>query len=109
MSPDKICFPGGQGGSGVYYSKEREILAAVEVRVREAPIDLWLFGFILVLGWVLLALTWDHWIAWAQSHYDRENWERQLETQKFMSFASAGLIACAFFVAAFRRGRTGRL
>src|SRR5262249_20631902 len=25
--------------------------------------------------------------------YDRENWERQLETQKFMSFASAGLLA----------------
>src|SRR5262249_18972200 len=40
MSPDKICFPGGQGGSGVYYSKEREILAAVEVRVREAPTSL---------------------------------------------------------------------
>src|SRR5213080_1464956 len=25
ISPDRICFPGGQGGSGNYYSKEREI------------------------------------------------------------------------------------
>jgi hypothetical protein len=108
-SPDRICFPGGQGGSGIYYSKEREILNSVGVRIREAPIDLWLFGFVLVLGWILLALTWDHWIAWAQSHYDKESWERQLETQKFTSFVTGAVVACAFFVAAFRRGRTGRL
>ena len=35
-----VVRAGGQGGSGVYYSKEREILAAVEVRVREAPTSL---------------------------------------------------------------------
>ena len=90
-------------------TRRKEKYTTVEVRIREAPIDLWLFGFVLVLGWILLALTWDHWIAWAQSHYHNENWERQLEAQKFTSFTTAGLIACAFFVAAFRRGKTGRL
>jgi hypothetical protein len=109
ISPDRICFPGGQGGSGIYYSKEREILGAVGVRIREAPIDLWLFGFVLLLGWILVAVTWDHWVAWAQSHYHDQNWERQLETQKFTSFITGGFIACMFFIAAFHRGRTGRL
>ena len=50
-----ICFPGGQGGAGIYYSKEREILNSVGLRVREeVPIDLWLLGISLALGWLVL-------------------------------------------------------
>src|SRR5262245_57874656 len=41
---NRIYFAGEQGGSGVY-SKEREILASVGLRIRETPIDFWLFGF----------------------------------------------------------------
>ena len=109
LKGQRVCFPGEQEGSGIYYSKEREILSSVGVRIRETPVDLWLFGLVLVLSWVLLALTWDHWLAWAQSHYEQQNWQSQLETQKFTSFIMGGILACAFFVAAFRRPRTGRL
>ncbi len=88
----------------------REILTSVGVRIRETPIDLWLFGLVLVLSWILLLLTWDHWAAWMQSYYEaQEILEKQLEMQMFTAAISGSLMVCALFVAAFRRRRTGRL
>ena len=110
LTPERVCFPGEQEGSGIYYSKEREILTSVGVRIRETPIDLWLFGLVLVLSWILLLLTWDHWAAWMQSYYEaQEILEKQLEMQMFTAAISGSLMVCALFVAAFRRRRTGRL
>jgi hypothetical protein len=42
LGADRIWFPGWQDGDGAY-QKEREIFGSVELRVREAPIDLWVF------------------------------------------------------------------
>jgi hypothetical protein len=115
LTPERVCFPGEQEGPGIYYSKEREILSSVGVRIRETPIDLWLLGLVLVLSWTLFLLTWDHQVAWMQSHlgpqspYQREVLEKQLEMQMFVTSISGSLMVCALFVAAFRRKRTGRL
>ena len=55
--PNRICFPGGQGGSGAYL-KEKEILASVGLYVREMPIDLWLLGVSLAVGILFLLFGW---------------------------------------------------
>ena len=116
LKPQRVCFPGEQDGPGIYYSKEREILSSVGVRVRETPIDLWLLGLVLVLGWILYLLTFDHQVAWAQSFvkpqleaHQREIFEKQLEMQNFYAAISGTVMACAVFFAAFRRRRAGRL
>jgi hypothetical protein len=39
----RLCFPGGQSGSGAY-SKEKELLARFDLVVRERPVDVFLFA-----------------------------------------------------------------
>jgi hypothetical protein len=102
-NPDRICFPGGQGGSGTY-SEERDIFASVGLHAREAPIDLWILGVGFALFQLLLLLTWDRWIAWTRLHSPAG--ESQLLIQEILQVV---LFVGLFFVAALRRGRTGRL
>src|SRR6266446_4006712 len=109
INPDGICFPGSQEGA-VYYSKEREILDSVGLRVREVPIDLWLLGISLVLGWLVVLVSWNHWIAFMQSLYpDKENLANQMFIQGIMQSIMSVLFVSAFFVSAVRRRRTGRV
>jgi uncharacterized membrane protein (DUF2068 family) len=79
------------------------------VRIRETPIDLWLFGFALVLSWILDLLTWDRWIAWLQSQahfpFEKALFEKPDVTQMIITL----IMVCALLVVAFRRRRTGRL
>jgi hypothetical protein len=114
--PDRLCFPGGQGGSGIY-SKEREILDGVGLRLREAPIDLWIFAVVFALGNFIAVLAWDHLIAWSewwsewmQSSLNPDmkipfGGENQLLIQVILQ---AVLFVVLFFVASLRRGRAGR-
>src|SRR5262249_39233899 len=67
---DRICFPGEQAGPGVYYSKEREILSSVGLRVREVPIDLWLLGIVWLIGVLLMPLLWGHMQAQFRSQFE---------------------------------------
>jgi hypothetical protein len=109
INPDGICFPGSQGGA-VYYSKEREILDSVGLRVREVPIDLWLLGISLVLGWLVVLVSWNHWVAFMQSLYpDKENLANQMFIQGITQSIISVLFVSAFFVSAVRRRRTGRV
>ena len=57
LGADRIWFPGLQDGSGAY-QKEKEIFGSVEIRVREAPIDLWVLGILMLISWAVLFLTW---------------------------------------------------
>jgi hypothetical protein len=108
-NPDRICFPGGQGGSGVY-SEEREILSAVGLHVREAPVDLWFSGVAIALGYVLVLINWNRYIAWVQSSFDPSADIQTSESQILIQLiVQAGIFAGAFLVAALRRGKTGRL
>jgi hypothetical protein len=70
LGADPIWFPGWQDGDGAY-QKEREIFGSVELRVREAPIDLWVYGILMLISYALLFLTLDETIAWWQSWWSR--------------------------------------
>jgi hypothetical protein len=129
-SPDRICFPGGQGGFGIY-AKEREILETVGVQVKEAPIDLWIFWVVLALSCLLFLLNWSHVLAsyqsflelegsWMASFYPEEQrqifmdiYQKQMPaTIKSMTLWSVLSISClcaVLLVATFRRRRTGRI
>jgi hypothetical protein len=107
--PRRICFPGGQGGSGAY-SKEKEILGSVGLHAREAPIDLWLLAFAALLGVIGQLLIWDDYIAWMQAQYQNlglgsEQWETLLAVDMIVIYA---LLFALIFVAAVRRRKTGR-
>ena len=107
---DGICFPGDQGGSGIYYSKEREILTSVGVRVREVPIDLWLLAISVALAGLVVLLSWKLWIAWFQSLYpDQETLEDRMRIQGITQLIIWVLLVSVLFVAAVRRKRTGRV
>jgi len=107
---DGICFPGDQGGSGIYYSKEREILTSVGVRVREVPIDLWLLANSVALAGLVVLLSWKLWIAWFQSLYpDQETLEDRMRIQGITQLIIWVLLVSVLFVAAVRRKRTGRV
>lgn len=107
---DRICFPGEQEGSGVYYSKEKEILESVGLRVREAPIDLWLSGISLALGLIATLLSWKQQIAFMQSlSPNKESLENQALFQGIMQAMITVLFVTVLFVAAIRRKRTGRI
>ena len=67
-TPDRICFPGGQGGSGAYL-KEQEILGGVGLHAREAPIDLWLLAAVTVFSGLLLLLSSDTLMVWMRDSY----------------------------------------
>ena len=123
---DRICFPGGQGGSGAYL-KEQEILGGVGLHAREAPIDLWLFVAAIVISGLLMLLSYDAVIAWMRDNYvwsmkigirdlDQELERRlasQYESQLRSVFPLEMTISYLFFVgsaciALLRRRRTGR-
>ena len=128
-SPDRICFPGGQGGSGIY-AKERDILDTVGVQVKETPIDLWIFWVVLALSSLLLLSNWTYVLAFYQSMFDLQSkWivsfypEEQREMfmhlqQKQVQAAmnsmtwvvvlSNSCVCAALLVATLRRRRTGR-
>lgn len=107
---DRICFPGEQEGAGIYYSKEKEILDSVGLRVREAPVDLWLSGISLALGCLVGLLSWKQQIAFMQSlSPDKEFLENQMLFQGITQAVIWVLFATALFVAAVRRRRTGRV
>jgi hypothetical protein len=102
----RICFPGRQGGCGVY-SKEEEILGRVGLHEREAPIDLWLLGVSFVLGLPMLLITLK----------DMKAIPLKVDEVQFLNFENTQLqiitlqvvvLVGLFFVAALRRGRTGR-
>jgi hypothetical protein len=102
---NRIYFPGEQGGSGVY-SKEREILASVGLRIRETPIDFWLFGFTFVISYLLLVLNWAEWVAWMRANTNVQ-WDP--ENQLFIQLIAQAIIFFSLlFIAVLRRGRTER-
>ncbi len=108
--PDRICFPGGQEGSGAYF-KEKEILGGVGLHAREAPIDLWLLALAISLGVVGQLLVWDDYIAWVQMQYHNLGLEfaPQLKSQMaIQTFLIYVLLFALIVVAAFRRRKTGR-
>jgi len=102
---NRIYFPGEQGGSGVY-SKEREILASVGLRIRETPIDFWLFGFTFVISYLLLVLNWAEWVAWMRANTNVQ-WDP--ENQLFIQLIAQAIIFFSLlFIAVLRRGTTQR-
>ena len=66
LGADRIWFPGWQDGDGAY-KKEREIFGSVEMRVREAPIDLWVLGILMAILDAFLLLNWDQYFRWWES------------------------------------------
>jgi hypothetical protein len=66
LGADRIWFPGWQDGSGAY-QKEREIFGSVDIRVHEAPIDLWVFTVLFLIGYGFQLLTSDIQVGWYQS------------------------------------------
>jgi hypothetical protein len=110
LGADRIWFPGWQDGEGAY-QKEREIFGSVELRVREAPIDLWVLGILMVIGYAFLFVTWDQTIAWWQSWSAQPPPEigfDQVRMQKTMQIVSAVIFIVCFVIAAVRRARLGR-
>jgi hypothetical protein len=104
------------------------------LRIKEPPIDLWIFGVALALGCLLILLNWNHLLAVYQSMTDQEiEWlvssfglsekDRELVTltaqmdmhakieSTFMFQLTVYMLffVAVLFVAALRRGRTGRL
>jgi hypothetical protein len=125
-TPDRICFPGGQGGSGAYL-KEQEILGGVGLHAREAPTDLWLFVAVIVISGLLMLLSYDAVIAWMRDNYvwsmkiildlDQELERRlasQYESELRSVFPLQMTVSYLFllgsaFIALLRRRRTGRI
>ena len=64
IGADRIWFPGWHDGSGAY-QKEREIFSNVEIRVHEAPIDLWVFTILFLILYGFQLLTSDAQMAWS--------------------------------------------
>jgi hypothetical protein len=121
--PNRICFPGGQEGSGAYL-KEREILAGVGLHAREIPIDFWLLGVSLVMGMLFVLFGFDSYMAAVESHYVAQihdlnlgvEAQRQMESRfdtqarvmKNMMIPLYVLPIGLFAIAVLRRRRTGR-
>ena len=110
LGADRIWFPGWQDGDGAY-QKEREIFGSVELRVREAPVDLWVFGILMLISFAVAFLTFDQTIAWWQSWSAQPSPEGQFYIQ---TGADTGQIVVVviyivcFVIAAVRRARLGR-
>jgi len=116
--PNRVCFPGGQDGSGVYGS-EREILGRLGVQAREAPVDILILCAGLAVGVVILFLGWEshmNWYIWMDSlqrsvdpslpPLDRESVSFQILVSNIVT---TGILAGLIGIAAFRRGRKGRI
>ena len=109
LGADRIWFPGFQDGNGAY-QKEKEIFSSVELRVREAPIDLWVLGILMLISYVVLFLAWDQVSAWVQSSSQpsSEVGFDLILIQKIEQIAFGVIFIAAFVIAAVRRGRLGR-
>jgi hypothetical protein len=117
--PNRICFPGGQGGPGAYL-KEKEILGNLGLHAREPPIDLWLIGIGGILGWLFVLSYWDSYVEWIRSlnaamissyNLDSElqgQFESALQSSLNIGIAIGVVLLCLAVVAALRRGKTGR-
>ena len=120
---NRIWFPGGQEG-GEVYSKEREILATVGLHLREAPVDLWIMGFSLLVS---AFFAWRVIPTVAQTIIDFEismpahlfdiSIPPEVRDQMLLSANSEShtllveycVLILVLFVAAFRRRKTARL
>jgi hypothetical protein len=115
LKSNSIYFPGVYGGSGLYYTKEREILDSVGLRVREAPIDLWLYGFVLLLSVVFLlsGLDINDWMMSAmRAQYEylgQEFLETQMRIQRVTQLVVWIVILTVFVVSAARRRKLDRI
>jgi hypothetical protein len=110
LGADRIWFPGWQDGNGAY-QKEREIFGSVEIRVREAPIDLWVLGILMLISYGVLFLAWDQVSAWIQSWSSQPSPEvgfDQVLMQKIELIAGVVILFGCFVIAAVRRARLGR-
>jgi hypothetical protein len=108
---NRIWFPGGQAGAGIY-AKEREILGSVGIRVREAPVDLWILGILGVLNLLFLKIIVKGLIASMekyQSVLNESNMNFWNESNMLISQAVTDLLLVGLIIfVAIRRGRTGR-
>jgi hypothetical protein len=109
LGADRIWFPGWQDGDGAY-QKEREIFGSVELRVREAPIDLRVLGVIGFISYAVSFLTLDQTIAWWQSWSVQPSPEGfdQVRMQKTLQIVISVVFIVCFVIAAVRRARLGR-
>jgi hypothetical protein len=110
LGADRIWFPGWQDGDGAY-QKEREIFGSVELRVREAPIDLWVLGILMLISYAVSFLTLDQTIAWWQSWSAQPSPEvgfDQVRMQKTLQIVFSVIFIVCFVIAAVRRARLGR-
>jgi hypothetical protein len=110
LGADRIWFPGLQDGDGAY-QKEREIFSSVELRVREAPLDLWVLGILGLISYAVSFLTLDRVIAWWQSWSAQPSPEvgfDQVGMQKTLQIVFMVIFIACFVVAAVRRARLGR-
>jgi len=110
LGADRIWFPGWQDGDGAY-QKERKIFGSVELRVREAPIDLWVLGILMLISYAVLFLTLDQTIAWWQSWSAQPSPEvgfDQVRMQKTLQIVFSVVFIVCFVIAAVRRARLGR-
>jgi hypothetical protein len=120
----RICFPGGQEGSGCY-SKEREILATIDLRIREVPLDLWLLTVYLVIWGLIAVLYFDQYMASFMSGYVEllhsqgvlgpgaegqllRQMEAQMQFQRGAQFVSVAIYFGLLALAALRRKRGDR-
>jgi hypothetical protein len=114
----RICFPGGQEGSGAYF-KEREILGNVGIHARERPMDLWLLALGVAISILGTPLFLDFAFEDTVTHFRfanlsaevMENIEDTLhELRVFYSVALPAVFTVllgSFLIAGLRR-RTGR-
>jgi hypothetical protein len=110
LGADRIWFPGWQDGDGAY-QKEREIIGSVELRVREASIDLWVLGTLMLISYAFFFLTLDQTIAWWQSWSAQPSPEvgfDQVRMQKTLQIVVVVIFIVCFVIAAVRRARLGR-
>jgi hypothetical protein len=110
LGADRIWFPGGQDGDGAY-QKEREIFGSVELRVREAPIDLWVLGVLMLISFAVSLLTFDQTIAWWQSWFAQPSPEvgfDEVRMQKTLQIVFFVIFIVCFVIAVVRRARLGR-
>jgi hypothetical protein len=99
--PSRAYFPGGQPGAG-FYAREREILAGVDIRMREVPIDVWILG---ILTASMVGFQAVFWREFGAAYPD--------EPLEYRTFMAGLLVALAMSIsllvlARIRRGRTGR-
>jgi hypothetical protein len=110
LGANRIWFPGLQDGSGAYRT-EKEIFGSVEIRVREAPIDLWVLGILMLISWTVLFLTWDQVNAWFQSWSSQPPPEVGFNPalmQAIIQIATVVIFIVCFVIAAVRRPMLGR-